>query len=437
MAFLSNIGKSGDVAERSPVVISANLKEDMLLQKKMVVLNRSERSVVHQIRVDQKVLYKRFQAKLIRSKLAQARLMGQRDIQKELRSKNLGGLNTDIAGNSEEDYGFLKMLKQRPCIANSLSPRISIPGKSERKQRSQEGFSEVADMQQNGNESGAGPVGRSASARARYHRHLAENFEKCDKAAASLEPSIKLRPATSSGARVDEEFLKHQDRIKASQEIKTETETYEANDKFDDVKEEREHTVEENKVNNHSKYSDSEVGTHENEISTKSEDGDNNTPLDTKVDKKQSVAFLEGAENDLTEPVMALDLDPMCADKEDSVPDTPVSPSQMGRRASRGADFFQEEKKIDVVALHLQRAKSLDYTGHVQKFCEELEEIRGSHKEPNVDYYAMRLQLSQEQSVQKPLARVPGTPEEENKRSVGNLFIRSLTVPEINWNFNE
>ena len=112
MAFLSNIGKSGDVAERSPAVISANLKEDMLLHKKMVVLNRSEHSMVHQIQVDQKVLYKRFQAKLIRSRLANARLLGQRELQRELRAKNLGGLNTDIVGQCDEDYGFLKLLEK-------------------------------------------------------------------------------------------------------------------------------------------------------------------------------------------------------------------------------------------------------------------------------------------------------------------------------------
>ena len=50
--------KSGDVAERSPAVFSANLKEDILLEKQVHVLNRSERSVVHRIKVEQKVMYR-------------------------------------------------------------------------------------------------------------------------------------------------------------------------------------------------------------------------------------------------------------------------------------------------------------------------------------------------------------------------------------------
>ena len=73
--FLVGIGKAGEVAERSPAVISANLKEDMLMRKKVMVLDRSERSVVHQIKVDQKVLSKRFQSRLVRSQLTFARII--------------------------------------------------------------------------------------------------------------------------------------------------------------------------------------------------------------------------------------------------------------------------------------------------------------------------------------------------------------------------
>ena len=57
-AAVAKSSKAGDVAERSPTVISANLKEDILLEKQLHVLNRSERSVVHRIKVDQKVMYR-------------------------------------------------------------------------------------------------------------------------------------------------------------------------------------------------------------------------------------------------------------------------------------------------------------------------------------------------------------------------------------------
>ena len=58
MPVNSKASKCGDVAERSPVVLSANLKEDILLETKVNVLNRSERSLVHRIKVDQKVMYR-------------------------------------------------------------------------------------------------------------------------------------------------------------------------------------------------------------------------------------------------------------------------------------------------------------------------------------------------------------------------------------------
>lgn len=461
MAFLSNIGKTGDVAERSPAVISANLKEDMLLQKKLVVLNRSERSVVHQLKVDQKVLYKRFQAKLIRSKLASARLMGQRDVMRELRASSLGGLNTDIAGNSEEDYTFLKMLEQRPCTATSMSPRLTEPMSKLKSAGKKRVAGDAKDDKVE--ESITKPSGRSVSARARYHRQLADNFDIENGACKSREEvdidNVKVRPATSSGARVDEEFLKHQNQTRAADgkelepsanmdylstaiENKTDKVDGTQNDKYSDdetssdksnLTEQRGSVQEDsNIINDDQKANVDDQGSQ-----------DVNSPemnaevMDSPDAKKQSVAFMDETKDEGPKIPDIIKVTKETTGIDDTSPSTPISPRQLSRKTNRGADFFSEEKKIDLVSLHLQRARSLDYSGHVQRFCEELEEMKGCEKQPRVDYYAMRLQLSQEQSVSKPLTQVPGTPEEEYRRSMGNLMVRSLTVPEVNWNFED
>ena len=434
MAFLSNIGKSGDVAERSPAVISANLKEDMLLHKKMVVLNRSEHSMVHQIQVDQKVLYKRFQAKLIRSRLANARLLGQRELQRELRAKNLGGLNTDIVGQCDEDYGFLKLLEKRPCTANSLSPSVKEPPKSATPHRTNTRGSKDRE-----------PIkasGRSASARARYHRQLADD-KNADAASNEtntqqdkcIEPTVPQRPATSSGSRVEKEFVEHQHSLKSANTIPRENRASTIDSDISSALKEN-HDIENVDSEEHSydnEKSDDDEGPGEKQEDEQKQLNEQTDQVanvdDTDGTKKPAVAFLDEIHNTHDIP----DIEVRDLDIEEV--DTPLSPSQLSRRASRGADFFQEEKKIDMISLRLQRVKSLDYTTDVQKFCDDLEEMKGGTKQPSVDYYAMRLQLSQETRIEKPLAHVPGTPEDENKRSVGNLFIRSMTVPKINWDF--
>lgn len=102
--------KTGENAEKSPSVHYANWKETILLKKQMHVLERSEKNVIHRIKIDQKVLFKRFQDKLYRSKLCEARMHGNKEIERELRAKNLHGLNTDF-GSVEKDYEFLTKLQ--------------------------------------------------------------------------------------------------------------------------------------------------------------------------------------------------------------------------------------------------------------------------------------------------------------------------------------
>ncbi|XP_045187289.2 uncharacterized protein LOC123545076 [Mercenaria mercenaria] len=413
--FLVGVGKAGDVAERSPAVISANLKEDMLLQKKLVILNRSERSVVHQIKVDQKVMYKRFQARLTCSKLAHARLMGQRELQMQLRAKTLGTLNTDIAGNSDEDYAFLVKLEQRPCTTSSFSPRSeykppplkqNIQPKPESKL---EEPSKQATKLNNGRSS-------SAKARCRENNVTGEKTKGSNIIRPCGERAVTLRPATTLGTRVEDDFNRHQQDVAAH-----EKESYSSSGGND---EEKDIGISESLSSTRIYKQD---GGNKNDSSDKnSETSDVNGG---KSKYKPNVAFLENLDFGDARPKTAADL----TQWDNSIPSSPTSPKQLSRRASRAADFFQAEEKVDLVALRLQEAKTLDFTDNVHQFCKELEEMKCAHTSPDVDYYSMRLQLAFDQVHSKPLVEVPGTPDDENKRSMGDVFVKSLTLPPINF----
>ncbi|KAK7097677.1 serine/threonine-protein kinase PRP4 homolog [Littorina saxatilis] len=109
--------RTSDAAERSQAVYFANLKEDMLLHKELHVLKRAENSLVHRIAIDQKIMFRRFQAKLRRSKIALARLWGDKDSERELRARDLHVMNSSC-GQAQDDFDFLKKLKRRPCVVD-------------------------------------------------------------------------------------------------------------------------------------------------------------------------------------------------------------------------------------------------------------------------------------------------------------------------------
>lgn len=411
-AFLANIGKSGDVAERSPAVISANLKEDILLQKKLVVLNRSERSVVHQVKVDQKVMYRRFQAKLTCSKLAHARLMGQRQLQRQLRAKNIGKLNTDIVGNTDEDFAFLDKLEQRPCTADSYTPCLpEVKSKKKSERRTSHQAKELGKSA--GDSLPEVNTGRSSSAKARYVQDNDVNATSDKDSINSNRENVRqiARPATTLGTRVDEEYLRHE-LSKAKREKET------------GAKNSTEKRVEFKPLSDHS----SEHATDEGHGSVTDENQDSDSTVENT--EKPTVAFLEDLDIENARPNTVPNLP--CS--ESPVPLSPTSPKQLSRRASKASDFFHAEVKIDPISLRLKEAKAVDFTDDVSKFCTELEQMKGKRKGPIVDYYASRLEASLKQ-INMPLCEVPGTPDDENLRCVGNLFVRSLTVPELDWDF--
>ncbi|KAL3878589.1 hypothetical protein ACJMK2_030925 [Sinanodonta woodiana] len=353
------VGKLGGVAERSPVVYSANLKEDMLLRKKLQVLSRSERGVIHRIKVEQKVIFRRFQSKLFRSKLSYAKLLGNKDEERALRQKYIRGLNSSCL-DSEEDYGFLEKLERRPCTATHWerktmeqvphSARIRAPILNSAVEPIADYISKV--------DTAIVPRGRSYSID--YGK-----LEDTSQEAGSLFVSHleDIRPVTTTGI---------------------------------------------------SKRSSA------NKLVQLQERGKSAGATNAKL----GIGILDTSKKTHTAGEKHSSKD----DSTDKHHRTSVS-QQMQRRPS---SFFEETKPIDIIALRLYETKvrSLNFADQVKKFCEDLEQLDTGEKLVK-DYYTIQIQSSLEKRRQGPLVLLPGTPEEEHRRAVGNTNVKSLTVPKL------
>lgn len=359
--------KMGDAAERSPTVYYANLKEDMLLKKKLHVLNRSEKSFVHRIRIDQKVLYKRFQNKLHRSKLAEARMWGNKELERELRAKNLHGLNSQN-GDSEEDYDFLKKLeKPKP---RKPKTRFSVP-------QIDTIIEDVLEVMKPGKRPRSRSFSDALPLQVPNTKEKAPRPNKLDIA----EVALAVRPSTTDGIRVGDSISDENTKTKIQRSLSKP----EKNKKL---------TIE-------SKYQnllqvpliDTRARTCAPLVSRKVE-----TPLPALQSRRQSTA----------------------------------SPDKTKRKS---ASFFEPEEKVDLVEIRLNEMKGLDYTDRLQEYYETLESCTNPEEE-KLDYYTFRLQVAKQQLPKNRPLTVPGTPETEYKRHMGNVEVKSLTFRGLNLDFS-
>ncbi|XP_071787444.1 uncharacterized protein [Asterias amurensis] len=90
------------VGEKSQTVYSANWKLDTMLQKNLQMLDVSKHRVGHRISMDQRVVNKRFQIKLNRSKLTHARMTGNRELLRELIHRDNYTFNTSVGGQDDK-----------------------------------------------------------------------------------------------------------------------------------------------------------------------------------------------------------------------------------------------------------------------------------------------------------------------------------------------
>ena len=281
-----------------------------------------------------------------------ARIMGNKTLEKDLRSKNLGGLHTDVV--SEEDYAFLARLEHRPCTATHYTPPYrEISQKREKRMISRD--SETLPL----------PNQRETS--------------KSDRLRSA--PGNMLRSSTTIG-------LSNKDVVNSA-EKKAESKLV---------------CSKPPSARQASLLSNTKDQTKENESKV-------NYEYDTSKRKQRPK----------TVTIVTQTPDP-----------TPIpSPRQYSRRTSRAADFFEEDKKIDMVELRLKAARALDYTDKVADFCGELEEMASG--QPQVDWYSMR--LHSQQPVKKDLG-LGNIMDNGDSRHVGNLNVRSMTIPQLDLNFD-
>ncbi len=90
-------------SEKSPKLLMTNFKEQMVLDKNIHMLDKSKKIVMNRIKIDQRVLYKRFQKKLNQSKLFHAQITGNKESEKELLRRNSLSLNTDVGVKDDSD----------------------------------------------------------------------------------------------------------------------------------------------------------------------------------------------------------------------------------------------------------------------------------------------------------------------------------------------
>ena len=282
--------------------------------------------------------------------------MGNKNLEKELRSKNLGGLHTDIV--AEEDYGFLAKLEHRPCTATQYIPP---------------------------------------------HREMARGRENM-----TTERQASEESSTSS----EDQTAKHSILLRASTTVGAST-----------------------TANNGSFNKTNHLQTAQNMFTNGEEQPISKALNESAIEPypKINKATVPKAGN---EP-LAKKPRPKTVTIVTHIPDdSPMpSPRQFSRRASKAADFFEEDKKIDMVELRLKAARSLDYTDRVQQFCGELEEMGSG--QPHVDYYSLRLHAALEEEPVKKNIIVQRSPEDGDMREVGNLNIRSLTLPILNLKFDD
>jgi hypothetical protein len=117
-------------SERSASVYTANWKETVELKRTLSDLTRSKKTVEHNMYLDQKLIYKRFQTKVHQSQLFLSRLKGDREMERQLRAKTVQNFNTNCGNNEEEERKLKRILRRATTSRPGATPRPSIPAQT-------------------------------------------------------------------------------------------------------------------------------------------------------------------------------------------------------------------------------------------------------------------------------------------------------------------
>ncbi|XP_046363191.2 uncharacterized protein LOC124139854 [Haliotis rufescens] len=377
-------------AERSPNVQSANWKEHMLLQKRLHILNRSEKGLVHRIAIDQKVMFRRFQMKLHRSKLGYAQMMGDKDRVRELRALHLHGLNTNC-GQSEGDYEFLKKLEYRPCSVDET--RIPRSRQQSKKATSDRDIEEL--IQQVMKEQSSQQI-RSQSASGRCVPVGGDNPRPHSGKMRTPPSLLPLRPATAAGTQVEKEFLI-----------------------LPDVKGQ---TVEE------------KINTFVANITIQNK---NNTSENPELEFASKIAGRRQSRVSFAQNIPRTVYSTFPESTGSSRRESLTTSEGRSSRKSRRGSMFEEVKKTNLQEIFLDEARSVDHDPKVKEFCDSTQAYENTYLDRSFDYYAHKMQVNVEQTTKDDPPPMAGTPDLENYKFIGNTKVKSLTMPLLDLNFEE
>ena len=164
-------------SEKSPALQMANTKVSLALARQVTFLERSERLVSSRILADQKVLFRRFQAKLAHSRLEDARRHGDKEQEQELlRARGLGaGLHTSVGLRAEAEgrelQAALRQAAARSCStgrrqrgeSNSNSRRVAPKSAPAGLGRMRRGSGEGSQVEEHDGSTGRGRRGSASS----------------------------------------------------------------------------------------------------------------------------------------------------------------------------------------------------------------------------------------------------------------------------------
>ena len=416
---MSNLRVQVVESEKSPEVLQANWREQVILSRNLQVINRSRNTVVNRITVDQKIMNKRFQKKLQQSKTAYAKITGNKNLEISLRQKHTFVLNTNLGQGEEDDTNLQRIW----TAGNNKIDRLLNRGRRSVKRA----FSAPAQRAHDG----APIIITLSAAELGINLNREERPPRTPGSLMATPPSSlpsSRRPSTSG--------------LPGSVSIASATLAPRPNTVAEPQRRGRSMSditppavspdpeMEGPRV----AFADDPNGLHKRNASV------SNLATPAIPDN----ALPHGDSHDNQEDFFKTVTDYMApTPSTPSKPNTrqnsrPVGVSRAGGGGGLGMSMFEDSGEADITLLdiHRLRVRSANYTGQVKNFCQKLKELKGGQEIPVADYYTTRLiDYARSGRNMAPEWRIPGTPESETLREMGNIKMKSLTMKDLSRNY--
>ncbi|CAH1267466.1 Hypp3751 [Branchiostoma lanceolatum] len=403
--------KKGDISERSPAVYSANQKEDMLLDRRLAMLNKMEKQVVTRITAEQRVVLNRFRIRLKRSELQYARLKGDKETEKKLRAKSGYQFNTTL---TEEDDMLQKVTSRRissapPKMRSKSAPRLSFAEtpSPDLPVKVSHGRMSVPNMRTQPSPPPA--LGRS-------RRLSVEDVKE------NLARQTKIRPATSFELRSRTSSMSTEN-ADASRPPRPKTSLDYASSVASDVT---------SRGGDDTKKAFQKKRRHRSE-SSEEKDGEVHEDFDGSI--LETVRIENNSEKELSGALLK---------ERRSSRLTHTEQARKGKAQSMLSMLApEEESRPSLLALHLRIAESANFPVRVQNFVKTVVPFTEDRDDAEmVDYYTLRAQeaakVGRSKNIFIPRDKRPGTPVKQHHWfPTKETKSRSLTLPGLDYEFEK